>query len=329
VWLCPLVVVLAACGRLAFEPGDLPSDGPSCPNTSCRSSDCCYSLPVEGGTFFRGFDGAADGMYASMANPATVASFHLDRFEVTVGRFREFVAAGSATQASPPAVGAGAHAQITDSGWHASWNGGLATDTATLVAALASSCSGMPMMPTDFVTWTDVPGGNEDRPIDCVSWFEAFAYCSWDGGYLPTAAELMFAAAGGDEQRAYPWSSPPGDMTIDSEHASFDCLGDGQTGCAVTDLVPVGSNPAGDGRWGQSDLAGNVAEWVLDWDRGDNIYLNPCDNCATLTDPGTGSRTVLEGPFDGSPTEQRSAMMVFQSLPRDRWRNVGFRCARP
>ncbi len=48
-------------------------------------------------------------------------------------------------------------------------------------------------------------GSNENQPINCVTWYEAFAFCISDGGYLPTAAEWNYAAAGGSDQRAYPF----------------------------------------------------------------------------------------------------------------------------
>ena len=68
-----------------------------------RDEDCCSAaMPIPGGTFFRSYDTASDAMYPSTSYPATVSPFRLDRFEVTVGRFRQFIDAGMGTQANPP-----------------------------------------------------------------------------------------------------------------------------------------------------------------------------------------------------------------------------------
>src|ERR1044071_10512892 len=89
--------------------------------TSCTSlpgtcgpmgtGDCCQPLPVPGGTFYRGYDVGSDGVFMQMMfmnAPATVSSFWLDQYEVTVARFRRFVEAGYGTQSMRPAVDAGA-----------------------------------------------------------------------------------------------------------------------------------------------------------------------------------------------------------------------------
>ena len=148
-----------------------------------------------------------------------VDAFMLDTFEVTVGRFRAFVSAGLGTQAHPPSISSGASGRVPDSGWRSELTAGLATDTPALRARLQSGCA-----TPALASWTDVPGAREVVPINCVDWFTAFAFCTWDGGRLATEAEWNFAAAGGAEQRVYPWSVPSSDGTIDATYASFGCF---------------------------------------------------------------------------------------------------------
>jgi sulfatase modifying factor 1 len=282
------------------------------------SDSCCNSLAVPSGSYDRSYDLAGDGNSGNTMYPATVSGFRLDKYEVTVGRFRSFVTAGMGTQASPPVPGVGAHAKIAGSGWDPAWNASLATNTAALVAAVKCNST--------YQTWTDTPAANEHRPMNCITWYEAMAFCAWDGGYLPTEAEWNYAATGGDQQRAYPWSSPASSLTLDGSHASYDdgtnCVGDGAAGCAVTDLVAVGSKSAGDGRWGQSDLAGNVFEWALDWYVN---YANPCTDCANIT--AASSRVIRGGGFNDDATALRAGLR-FNDTPADRNDNIGVRCAR-
>lgn len=306
-------------GQMATSCIALPSTcGPS------KTGDCCESPLVSGGMYLRSYDVASDGDYSDRSAPAIISSFRLDKYEVTVGRFRAFLAEGLGTQANHPDTGKGSHKNIPGSGWEASWNSNLAPDTTTLTTALKStSCSSI-----GANTWTDMPGSNENLPINCVTWYEAMAFCVWDGGYLPTEAEWNYAAAGGSEQRAYPWSTPPGDLTIDISHASYDCIADGYNNCRLTDILPVGSTPAGDGRWGQSDLAGNVYELLLDY--GVPLYINPCMDCADLQISASqgGTRIMRGGSYSGGPDNLRTAYRLgLPALQRDA--NVGFRCARP
>lgn len=331
---CGLVVVVAAC---VSQPGDDEPDidAPptvtdpvpfqSCaaqrPSCGAANEDCCSAGAVPGGTYFRSYDVAGTPESGDRKAPATVGAFRLDKYEVTVGRFRAFVEAGMGTQARPPSSGQGAHAAIAGSGWDEAWNKGLAGNKQALTAQLL--CSPV------FQTWTDSPAGNERRPINCVTWFEAAAFCAWDGGFLPTEAEWNYAAAGGEEQRAFPWSRPAADHAIVPARASFavtpDCVGDGQAHCSLTDLVEVGSKPDGTGRWGHADLSGNVAEWVLDW----NWYYDAsCSDCAQLDSRVNHYRTYRGGGFDSVAADVRTANRGAGD-PANRVPDVGIRCARP
>ena len=278
------------------------------------NDSCCSSPPVSGGTYFRSYDVAGDSASGAKDAPASISSFRLDKYEVTVGRFREFVAANRGTGAHPPVAGTGAHPKLPGSGWQDGWNASLVTDTAAIVAAVKCDAT--------YQTWTDTPGLNETRPINCVTWYEAMAFCIWDGGYLPTEAEWNYAATGGEQQRAYPWSNPPGLASIDGTYASYACLGDGNQGCASIDLQSVGTKPKGDGRWGQSDLAGNVAEWTLDESA---TYVSPCEDCANLA-PAM-DRTARGGDFFYGPDRLRTASRDYPT-PTQRNAFTGARCAR-
>lgn len=285
-----------------------------------RNELCCESAPIPCGTFTRDYDG--EGFDETTDREATLSDFRLDRFEVTVGRFRQFVAAGEATQETTPAQGIGAHPKYLNSGWDADdFFAALAADRAALDTALACS---------DELrsTWTLEVGDNENKPINCVTWYEALLFCAWDGGRLPSEAEWNYAAAGGDEQRMFPWADPPGEIDLDL--AVFGCP-DGMPGCPVgTSIAPAGAKSNGAGRWGHYDLAGNVAEWVLDHvpDPSDT-YLSPCDDCVRI---GTGERGVRGGAFntihDEGTADALSVSFRGSAPPETRSPGVGIRCVR-
>jgi len=251
------------------------------------TDNCCQSPEVPAGTFSRNYDVVGDDLSNTPDFPATISAFRLDKYDVTVGRFRIFVNAGQGTRAKPPAAGAGAHASIPGSGWDSSWNPSLPADTLALKAAV--KCD------TRYQTWIDAAtAANERLPMNCITWYEAMAFCIWDGGYLPTEAEWDYAAAGGNEQRAYPWSAPPNDTSIDSTRTSYGdgphCYGNGNPDCVFSDILEVGVRPAGDSRWGQSDFGGNVFNWTLDGYA--SSYTNPCVDCANVA---ADSGRVLRG----------------------------------
>lgn len=320
-------------GMTAMPDADAGPVGPTPPScvglqATCGTAadSCCTSLAVPGGTFFRDHDLAGDSLSGGTNYQATISSFRLDKYDVTVARFRAFVAAGMGTQAHPPDANAGAHAKNAGSGWDASWNTSLDATTAELMADLQGS--------SDSTWHSDLPGNadDENRPMNYITWYEAMAFCIWDGGYLPTEAEWDYAAQGGAEQRAYPWSSPPGSLTIDASHVSYspdgtNCTGDGMPGCAVTDIVPVGTLPNGNGRWGHADLAGNLYQWLLDWY---GTYSATCTDCADLTmPPGPSPGRATRGGAFVYPKDNLRGGARSLGYPTMRNYVYGFRCARP
>jgi formylglycine-generating enzyme len=275
-------------------------------------------LLVPGGTFYRSYDGVDN---TDMSYPATVADFYLDKYEITVGRFRAFVNAGMGTQANPPGPGAGAHPLLPGSGWDSTWNTNLPADTPSLTAT--TKC---PSVKGQNHTWTDTAGSNESMPMNCIDWYAAFAFCAWDGGRLPTETEWNYAASAGSDQRYYPWSTPPTSTTIDDSYAvycsSYQALLAGS--CIVRN---VGSkSPKGDGKWGQADLGGNLSEWMLDYY---GPYQTPCDTCADLNNViiwGIPSyRESRGGAFSDAARGLESAERYFGSPGPDYF---GARCAR-
>jgi formylglycine-generating enzyme required for sulfatase activity len=359
-WHAAALVLLAACriSDLSFyQPGDAGDTGgtggtggdagidmgnmtapdaaapvfPSCKDLQAQcgvaADSCCTSLDVPRGTFYRDHDVAGDTIYGGTTFQAMVSAFRLDKYDVTVARFRAFVATGKGTRVDAPAAGDGAHPQIPGSGWDPSWNAKLEADPVALKDQL-TSCS------VD-TTWTNFPvsATKENRPINCITWYEAMAFCIWDGGYLPTELEWNYAALGGDEQRAYPWSSPAGALTIGPSYASYSpdngtsCPQDGKPACSVDDIVPVGSFPGGEGRWHQADLAGNMSQWMLDWYE---PYPASCPDCANtvLTGGNPEIRSVRGGSFGAGKEHLRGGLRDNEVPTRRNYINA-IRCARP
>jgi formylglycine-generating enzyme required for sulfatase activity len=294
------------------------------------TESCCTSLPVPGGTYYRTFSNDGTGPTGE-ADPATVSGFRLDKYLVTVGRFRQFVNAWR--KGWTPPAGSGRHVHLNggwglvdvgapvgvrayESGWQTSDDDAIAPTDGNLL------CEG-------DATWTPAPGTQENLPINCLNWVEAQAFCIWDQAFLPSEAEWGYAAAGGTEQREYPWGSTnPGTA---SQYAIYGCLfppGANRNCTGVVNYAPVGTPAAGAGLWGQLDIEGEVYEWVLDWFS--QAYVDPCIDCGLLTAPPGAARVYRGGPLTGFVnyliTWQRNSWDPYAQ--GDGPGDIGIRCAR-
>lgn len=298
----------------------------SCPageSLICEGANPCLTLYVPGGQFPMGRSESGADAYAAgditelPEHTVFVTTFSLDKYEVTVGRFREFVDHYDGT---PPLQDSGAHPRIGASGWQQSWNGQLPKSNAELRSLLESE-------QCEDNTWTAQPGPNECRPINCITWYLAFAFCVWDQGRLPTEAEWEYAAAGGADNRLFPW----GTAAPDNQHAAYQCAAAGSLACELEDIPLVGhTRPLGDGKFGHSDLAGSVDEFTRDEFEGDfyTYYWATGSNIANLgSDALASSSAVRGGNFESDGTPLRAAFRREAFRRNSSWQ-TGVRCAR-
>jgi hypothetical protein len=214
----------------------------------------------------------------------TVPAFCIDRHEVTVQRWAECVTAGDCPDGSREPDLAGGSQRAHE--------------------IAASLC-------------TRADRGQADHPINCVTQYEADAFCRSRGGELPSDPQWVRAAMGRHARR-FPWGDAPLDGARANAcgrecskwfkralHKSRRAAHDDDDGYVGTS--PVGSFPAGGSEDGVEDLSGNVAEWT-----------------ATLVD---SERVAVRGGsfFDSAP----AALHIADRTATDATRRdvtIGFRC---
>jgi sulfatase modifying factor 1 len=223
---------------------------------------------IPGGEFWMGCEDPAM-PDARPLHRVRVASFWMDKTEVTNAQFARFVhATGYVTVAErkpDPRDFPGAPLENLVPG-----------------SLVFTPPGGSVPLKSLYAWWRFVPGaswrhpegpgsdlkGREKHPVVHVAWEDAVAYARWAGKRLPTEAEWEFAARGGLDRKRYCWGDtlkPGGKWQANIWEGHFPDRNTAEDGFRGT--APVASFPANG--YGLYDMAGNVWEWCADWYRPD------------------------------------------------------------
>jgi sulfatase modifying factor 1 len=313
----------------AANPPSCQTSGAGLTNCGSASESCCTSPEVTpNGTYYRTYTNSGSGPTGE-ADLATVSGFRMDKYLVTVGRFRQFVAAWNGGSGWTPPAGSGKHTHLnagsglnaTGGGYEPGW---ITSDNSNIAPTNANLACEPP-----YATWTNTAGSQENLPINCVNWYESYAFCIWDGGFLPSEAEWEYAAAGGSQQREYPWGTAAAGTACPGtgcQYAIYNCdYPSGSGSCTgVGNIAPVGYAASGAGLWGQLDLGGNMSEWNLDWYAS---YVDPCTDCANFT--AASDRVIRSGSFPFGNFQILLPVSRFDDTPTTRnSEGFGLRCSR-
>ena len=278
---------------------------------------------VKGGEFEMGTD--AGNPDEAPAHRVRISDFYLDQHEVTNSQFAAFVSStGYVTTAEKRP--------------DAKDFPGVSPDKLVPGAAVFAEGKGWSFVPGANWRHPRGPGSNIEKlgnhPVAQVSWFDAVAYAKWAGKRLPTEAEFEYVAKAGRANPAAIWEEQPGQDSkplANIWQGDFPLKNDNLDGFKETS--PVASFPPG--RWGFSDLAGNVWEWCSDlyhagaYKMSDAVNPQGPKSSLDPDEPNSVKRVMRGGSFLCADCYCRGYRPTarMKSSPDTGLFHVGFRCA--
>lgn len=209
----------------------------------------------------------------------TLPAFWIDRYEVTIGQYAEFL---NYLRAHPDAAKKFDNPAQPPEKSHVPKNWDIYFRAATALSKSARKVRGIPI--------------SVDCPVFMVDWWDAYAYAKWKGRELPTEEEWEKAARGANGN-LYPWGNQWNASYCDSgeDYARYPTSAtkpkaDGFLWWAPVDAVAADISP-----YGVNDMGGNVSEWTSSWDanhrtpiiKGGSFFRNlardadPAEDCKT------------------------------------------------
>ena len=217
----------------------------------------------------------------------TGSAVTIDKYHVTAGRMRAFMTRlnGNVRAFAPGTAG-----------WNAAWNNLVPANLTDVNTMLGSYWNGAPndnngaeskrsCQPNGFGghTYATTGAGEagdytqaqlDPKALNCVGWHIARAFCAWEGGRLPTSAELSNAFTN-NGANAYPWqwqdasAYDPGVADFRLNHQfnyGFPGNNPRMVSGTVQDIAwfvsPPGRFPSGANANGVQDIAGDLLHWV-------------------------------------------------------------------
>jgi formylglycine-generating enzyme len=297
------------------EPIDVEDTGPPQPEIGCTAIGPPGTICIPRATFSLGAinETACPSGGCASEQPeinVTVSAFFIDPHEVTVGRFRTW---WSSPTRSWPIGGAEFFAGSKTLRWRNT--GWPAAPTAPSIAA---GC-----------TWKgESDASNDDKPLNCVDWFTALGFCMSEGKRLPSEAEWELVASGGQD-RLFPWS---GQGTEGDSYTGTDCAHALNGGSCSPLTATPDSTVWGRTRYGVWNMAGSLAEWVVDLYTPDYATLvdGTIDPVSDPTTTATASPRLARGGSHMSPIKAlraaaRPSASVVATIQDSQ---IGFRCAK-